>query len=556
MISRGFGAPPIRSAAGHLRLISPTFPGRRRVHLAPALAMAFALSTLSGAPPSGGLGVSAAAAAGVCGDANYAQGIDVSKYQGEIDWPAVAASGVDFGMARIADGLTFPDATFQRNYAGMRANGITPGSYYFFEPRQDAVAQANAIVAALTTAGFGIGDLPPAIDVEVAGGQPPATVAAKVRTAVTRIQDALGVTPFIYASGVWNRIVASSEFGDVPLWVAHWLVACPNLPAGWSEWSLWQYASIGYVPGISGPVDLNQTARTSLPAYTGAPVFPGLADVFMYALGPTVMAYKARAAGPRGTPIVPSCSPATGTTFPLGTSTVACTATNEHGTSTRSFRLTVQLAAAPSFDASFPFDISAIAIGPEGAPVTWPPTSAVDYAGARLPAACAPASGTQFPVGRTDVTCSSMDSFGQTVGRSFAVSVGYRFNGLLAPVTDPITAASPVSVFAVGATMPIRFALAYADGTPIADEAADALATDCSALVWLAPVDSSDLGVDGSLTADHSIVGCARYEAAARELVADLSTSGAPPGDYTVLAAIADRAGNRLATHVAEIRLR
>ena len=519
--------------------------------------MALALAALGVAPAIGGLRAVQAADTAECSGDDYATGIDVSKYQGTIDWPAVAASGTDFGMARIADGLTIPDATFQRNYAGMRANGITPGSYLFFEPRQDPVAQANVIVAALTTAGFRVGDLPPAIDVEVTGGQSPATIAAKVRTAVTTIQDALGVTPFIYTSpGVWNRIVGSTGFGDVPLWVAHWIVACPRLPAGWSEWSLWQYASTGFVPGIAGSVDLNQTAAASLPVYTGAPVFPGLTDVTTYALAPTAVSYQVRAAGPRGTPLVPSCSPATGSVFLLGTWTVTCAATNAFGSTTRSFRLTVQLAAPPSFDRSFPADVATIAAGPDGSQVTFGPVSAIDCAGARLPAACVPASGTTFAVGRTPVTCSATDSFGRTVTRSFAVTVGYRFSGLLAPVTDPITAASPVSVFEVGATVPVGFSLTHADGTPIPDATADALAASCGAAVWLVPVDGADLTADGSMTAEHSILGCAQYDAAAHQLTALLSTAGVPPGDRTVLVVVSNGEGHRLATHVAEIGLR
>jgi hypothetical protein len=136
------------------------------------------------------------------------------------------------------------------------------------------------------------------------------------------------------------------------------------------------------------------------------------------------------------------------------------------------------------------------------------------------------------------------------------VSVGYRFSGLLAPVTDPITAASPASVFSAGATVPIRFALTHADGTPIPDEAAGALAAACGAAVWLLPVDGKVLMADGSISAPHSILGCARHDPAAHELVADLSTAGAPPGDYTVLVVVDDGQANRLATHVAEIGLR
>lgn len=532
-------------------------PARR---LIPVVAVVLALAALSGLPMARGqsfIRAADAAAAAACGDDFYPQGVDVSTHQGAIDWKAVAAAGIDFGMARIADGLTFPDATFQTNYAGMRANGITPGSYLFFEPGQDAVAQANAVVAALTKAGFRIGDLPPAIDVEVTGNQSPAVIASGVRTMASTIQATLGVTPFIYASpGAWNRIVASAEFGDLPLWVAHWLAVCPAMPNGWDEWSLWQFSSTGRVPGIAKVVDLDFAATPTLPVYTGRPVFPSLRDMTAYALGPDKVTYSVRAVGPRGVPVASACSPASGSVFPLGPTNITCTATNSSGTSTQTVRLAVRFARPPAFDEAVPADVAVLAGAPAGTPVAFGPVTAIDYAGGRIPATCSPASGAAFLPGRTVVTCTATDSFGQAAQRSFAVSVSYRFTGLLAPITDPITATSPVSVFPSGAPIPVRFVLSQADGLPINDAAASAVAAACGALVWLVPLDRQALPDGGySVVSSRSLV-CARYDATAHQLAADLPTAGAPPGDYTVVVAVADREGTPLAGHVAEIRLR
>ena len=539
-------------------------PGRRvrrqaRRRIAGLLiALMLAPGSLLATAPGVGLGVGSVSAATVCGEREYEHGIDVSKYQGKVDWPRVRASGVTFGVARIADGITFPDATFQGNYAGMRAAGITPGSYFFFEPAQDPTAQANLVLSALATAGFAPGDLPPVIDVEVTGGQTPATIATRLRTMVTAVANGTGAMPMIYTSpGFWNRAVRSAEFGDLPLWVAHWNVACPNTPNGWSSWALWQYSSSGFVPGVQGDVDLDQTAGSTLPVYTGAPIFPLLPDRTVLALGPTSVSFTARAVGYLGTPAASSCLPASGSTFPIGTTTVTCTATSSRGATSRSFEVSVQRPAAPEFDASFPVDVVALATGPSGAAVFYGPVVATRFDGGRLATTCLPSSRDMFPVGRTVVECRATDAFGQTATWSFAVSVGYAFSGFFAPVVDPITTVNAASSFDLGSTVPIRFALAYSDGTRIPDDAASTLAAACGATVSLAPWDDHVLTPSGSLAADFRILGCAAYDPETDEFVGDLDTTAArAPGDYTLVAVVSDPQGHQLAARVAEIGLR
>jgi lysozyme len=212
-----------------------------------------------------------ASSAPVCPNPNAGtpqQGVDVSSYDGSIDWTRVKNAGKSFGYARVGDGTGFLDPDFQTNFTGMKSAGIKPGAYLFFEPGADPVAQANALLSALTQAGFTVGDLLPAIDVEVAGGQQPALVAAHLQTMVNTIQTALGASPLIYtAAPAWNSIVGSTAFFGDPLWVANWGVSCPNLPPGWANWAIWQYRDNGSVPGITGAVDLNESNGSTLPVY-------------------------------------------------------------------------------------------------------------------------------------------------------------------------------------------------------------------------------------------------------------------------------------------------
>jgi lysozyme len=216
---------------------------------------------------SGGLGRSLdAKAAGVL------RGIDVSAYQGSsIAWHSVAASGISFAYIRAADGAASADGTFGINWRGATAAGVTPGAYLFFEPSQSAVAQANLLISQLRSVGFSHGDLIPTIDVETMGGQSRAVVVANLRTVVDMVSAAIGSLPAIYASpGWWDGNIGSSAFTLDPLWVAHWFVSSPSVPAnnwGGTGWQVWQYSDAGSVPGIPGNVDLDQGGTRSLPYY-------------------------------------------------------------------------------------------------------------------------------------------------------------------------------------------------------------------------------------------------------------------------------------------------
>jgi lysozyme len=193
----------------------------------------------------------------VCAAGATVKGIDVSVWQGNIDWAKVKGAGIDFAIARISDGLNSPDSKFDQNWSGMKANGIVRGAYQFFEPGQDPIAQADMVIAKLGV--IPAGDLPATLDVEVTGGQSAATIATKIKQWADHVTVGTGKAPMIYTSpGFWNGSVATTQFGYLPLWAAHWGVSCPNLSSGWSDWKVWQYADNGTVNGISGAVDLDE----------------------------------------------------------------------------------------------------------------------------------------------------------------------------------------------------------------------------------------------------------------------------------------------------------
>lgn len=194
----------------------------------------------------------------VCATSGTTMGVDVSYYQGTIDWAKAKAAGVRFAFLRVSDGTTFQDPKFVQNWTNTKANGVIRGAYQFFRPSQSVNAQADIMINAIGT--YRPGDLPPVIDVEADGGLAPATVAARVRQWVDRVKTAVGVAPIVY-TGLYfwrDEVGGPTSFANNALWIAQYTTMCPNLPAPWQKWTFWQHTDSGKVNGIAGNVDMNK----------------------------------------------------------------------------------------------------------------------------------------------------------------------------------------------------------------------------------------------------------------------------------------------------------
>lgn len=199
------------------------------------------------------------AALEVCADGPTVFGIDVSKWQGDIDWDRVAAAGVRYAFIRTSHGLRVLDEKFERNWSEAGRVGILRGVYQYFSPGQDAQDQADYVVDQLRQ--HGAGELPPVIDVEETDGRGAAEIEGAVADWLDVVQDAVGVPPIIYSGRYfWQDNVANSrQFADHPLWHPQYTeAACPNIAGAWDRWAFWQYSSTGRVDGIRGAVDLNR----------------------------------------------------------------------------------------------------------------------------------------------------------------------------------------------------------------------------------------------------------------------------------------------------------
>ena len=195
----------------------------------------------------------------VCGVGPTVKGIDVSYYQGTINWTSVKNDGVKFAFIRVSDGLNTIDTKFAANWSGSRAAGVKHGAYQFFRPGQDPIEQADLLLSKIGGK-LEADDLPPVIDVEASDGQSAATITTKVKKWVAHVKAATGRDPIIYTGFYfWRDSVGAPDVTTSPLWHAQYTTAsCPNIAPPWQQWALWQYSSTGTVAGISGNVDMNR----------------------------------------------------------------------------------------------------------------------------------------------------------------------------------------------------------------------------------------------------------------------------------------------------------
>jgi lysozyme len=179
-------------------------------------------------------------------------GIDVSAYQGRIDWPEVARHRVRFAFIKASEGATLRDPRFARNWRQARAAGILSGAYHYFQPNRDGAVQAALFTKLVPIA---TGDLPPVLDVEATRFHDVAELRREVRQWLELVQAHYGVRPILYSNYGFYRRYLAGHFDDFPLWLAHYEVERPTLPA--TRWIIWQHSDESYVPGIKGTVDFN-----------------------------------------------------------------------------------------------------------------------------------------------------------------------------------------------------------------------------------------------------------------------------------------------------------
>jgi len=197
------------------------------------------------------------------GDAKYPQGyeihgIDISHYQGDIDWNKLRHSIIEgcplrFVIIKSTEGSTRVDEKFEENFYQAREHGFIRGAYHFWSNKSKAREQAYFF---LKYAKLEKGDLPPVLDIE----HYPQDVKLEdfqrdVLTWLHIVEDKFHVKPIIYTYFKFKeKYLSAPVFDDYPYWIAHYYVDKVEYKG---EWKFWQHTDAGRLPGIKGYVDFD-----------------------------------------------------------------------------------------------------------------------------------------------------------------------------------------------------------------------------------------------------------------------------------------------------------
>ena len=196
-------------------------------------------------------------------------GIDVSHWDGSIDWPKVRATGQRFIYTKATEANTYQDDTFKANWLGAKSVGILRGAYHFFRCNVDPQKQADYFINYVRTMNDD-GELPPALDLETNDGVYANKIIPAVKIWLDRVEAAFKRKPIIYTRASFLQQFVVLPGGGPPAWANDyplWLAWYPNqymdgmtpsLPRGWLAWTIWQYSGdVAMINGINARVDLN-----------------------------------------------------------------------------------------------------------------------------------------------------------------------------------------------------------------------------------------------------------------------------------------------------------
>jgi lysozyme len=179
-------------------------------------------------------------------------GIDISRYQGKIDWKAVAEQNVSFSFVKATEGKELQDKFFCENWEGMKREGIKRGAYHFFRPRLSARTQAENFMKVVD---MQYGDLPPVLDVELEENLSREEIVAQIHEWLYLVELKYSVKPIIYTHYKFYNKYIAGEFNSYPIWIAKYGDIPPRL--GGAQWHFWQYGNKGRLRGIEGDIDFN-----------------------------------------------------------------------------------------------------------------------------------------------------------------------------------------------------------------------------------------------------------------------------------------------------------
>lgn len=191
------------------------------------------------------------------------KGIDVSSYQGRIQWDTISEEGLTFAFIKATEGSSFKDECFDYNWREAHQTSLFVGAYHFFSFDSSGSDQAGFFIKTVPKHDD---SLPPVIDLEFYGtysrfNAPDAAIVQKeLIDFLTKVEAYYGKKPIIYTSKrPYNLYLSgSADFSDYPLWIVNYH-RTPVLDDG-RDWTFWQYSAKGQMEGYAGltpHIDLN-----------------------------------------------------------------------------------------------------------------------------------------------------------------------------------------------------------------------------------------------------------------------------------------------------------
>ena len=187
------------------------------------------------------------------------RGVDVSSYQGEIDWPRLSSQDIDFAYIKATEGSSYQDPYFSQNWQGASETDIRVGAYHFFSFESGGDTQAQNFIDTVEPVE---NMLPPVIDVEYYGSFGSAetidvnAIRNELRIMVDALTEAYGVKPVIYVSADTYTTIVQGSFDDCDLWYRSVYSSVPDDV----DWAFWQYSNRHRLQGYNGEesfIDMN-----------------------------------------------------------------------------------------------------------------------------------------------------------------------------------------------------------------------------------------------------------------------------------------------------------
>ena len=210
-------------------------------------------------------------------------GIDVSRWQGEIDFEQVAQSGVSIVYIRSSYGNT-EDQNFRAYTRSALDHGLMTGFYHYLTARSVSQARYQAAFFVRTIGGY-TPDCLLAMDFEDLSGLSPQEINDISLAFLQAVEEFSGLEVCIYSDAYQASRILEAPITSYPLWVAEYQANTPSDEVAWASWSGWQYTDTGQVPGITGPVDRDyftdeilQNSVKPVPAHVPLPE-PGISEL-------------------------------------------------------------------------------------------------------------------------------------------------------------------------------------------------------------------------------------------------------------------------------------